>query len=120
MASSSAPQSQAARNFKNDLIDFTLKSKMKEPVFRSRDVGKGRVPEFISHVTVDGLDFVTPQTFLQRKAADQEVCKIALEHFIKKPKEVLFCCQDNMSSLPERLLKIQKETRVTLNLPRPS
>ncbi|XP_045832372.1 double-stranded RNA-binding protein 8-like [Trifolium pratense] len=134
MASSSAPQPNTAsvlsqpsssqtlitnNRFKSSLIEFALKSKMKEPEFHSRNEGESHAPKYRSSVLVDGFVFTTEQTFFRRKDADQEVSRIALEQLTNKiipegyslvAKSVTFC----KATLNEYAAKLHM-TRPTYN-----
>jgi len=87
--------------FKNNLIQFALKSNMKHPEFFSRNEGSIQAPAYRSSVMVDGLIFTSQLTFFHRKAADQEVARIALEFLTKKVKDEAYSimsevCYDNI------------------------
>ncbi|ONK55143.1 uncharacterized protein A4U43_UnF7180 [Asparagus officinalis] len=69
---------------KNRLQEFAQKSRLPLPVYRTENEGYQHTPLFRSSVTVDGITFTSPNTFLQRKAAEQDAAKLALESLSRK------------------------------------
>ena len=49
--------------------------------------GPSNALRFRSTVEVDGATYISPNTFLRKKAAEQDVAKVALEHISKRIKD---------------------------------
>lgn len=88
---------------KNRLQEHAQRSGIPLPVYQSHNEGFQHAPKFRASVLVDGVTYSSPNTFSHRKAAEQDVAKIALECISKKIKDegcplinevVSFACSD--------------------------
>ncbi|KAE8671082.1 putative Rhd six-like 1 [Hibiscus syriacus] len=85
--------------YKNRLQEFTQRSSLQLPVYRTFNDGPMHAPKFRSTVLVDGLTYTSESTFSNIKAAEQDVAKHALECISKKLKDegcslahdIMFC-----------------------------
>lgn len=69
---------------KNRLQEYTQRSSISLPVYQTVNLGFQHAPKFRSSVLVDGMVYTSPNTFSHRKAAEQDVAKVALECISKK------------------------------------
>ncbi|KAL5102055.1 hypothetical protein RYX36_006382 [Vicia faba] len=74
-------------NYKNMLIEFTKRASIEMPEFQTHNEGASHAPEFRCSVVADGLIFTVPNTFFHRRAAEQEVSRVAWEYLVKKIKD---------------------------------
>lgn len=72
---------------KNRLQEHAQRSGIPLPVYQSHNEGFQHAPKFRASVSVDGVTYTSPNTFSHRKAAEQDVAKIALECISKKIKD---------------------------------
>lgn len=72
---------------KNKLQEYTQKAGIPLPVYQTINEGLQHAPRFRSTVWVDGQSYTTSRTFLQRKAAEQDAAKLALEGISKNMKD---------------------------------
>lgn len=76
--------------YKNRLQEFTQRAKIPLPVYKTISEGGPRhAPQFRSTVVVDGKTFTSLTTFSNRKAAEQDVAKIALEGISRSIKDCI-------------------------------
>ncbi|XP_059642710.1 double-stranded RNA-binding protein 1-like isoform X2 [Cornus florida] len=73
--------------YKNRLQEYTQKSAIQLPVYQTNNEGSQHYPRFRSTVKVDGSSYTSPSTFSHRKAAEQDVARVALEVISKKTKD---------------------------------
>ncbi|KAH7556958.1 hypothetical protein JRO89_XS11G0018200 [Xanthoceras sorbifolium] len=71
---------------KNRLQEYTQRSLIALPVYQTINEGFQHAPKFRSTVMVDGETYTSSNTFSHRKAAEQDVAKLALECISKKIK----------------------------------
>lgn len=64
--------------YKNRLQEYTQKAALPLPVYQTINEGAMHSPHFRSTVLVDGAYHRSPNTFPNRKAAEQDVAKFAL------------------------------------------
>ena len=55
-----------------------------QPIYRTMCERPSNALRFSSTVEVDEATYTSPNTFLQKKIAEQDVAKIALEHVSKR------------------------------------
>ncbi|OMO95671.1 Double-stranded RNA-binding protein [Corchorus olitorius] len=72
---------------KNRLNTYAQRLSMQHPVYQTVNEGPPHVPRFRSTVVVDGISYTSVNTFSHRKAAEQDVAKLALESIAKKIKD---------------------------------
>ncbi|KAB1222261.1 Double-stranded RNA-binding protein 4 [Morella rubra] len=72
---------------KNRLQEYAQRSAIPLPVYQTVNEGSQHAPQFRSTVLVDGASYTSPNTFSHRKAAEQDVAKIALANILQKIKE---------------------------------
>lgn len=70
--------------YKNRLQEFTQKSAIPLPEYRTFNEGEAHAPRFRSTVLVDGVAYTSPHSFFHQRASEQDVAKIALEILSKK------------------------------------
>ena len=73
--------------YKNRLQEYAQRSAIQLPMYKTVNEGSQHAPKFRSTVVVDGQIYTSANTFLQRKIAEQDVSKLALEHISKKIKD---------------------------------
>ena len=73
--------------YKNRLQEYVQRSAIQLPMYKTVNEGSQHAPKFRSTVVVDGQIYTSSNTFLQRKIAEQDVSKLALEHISKKIKD---------------------------------
>ncbi|XP_040996346.1 uncharacterized protein LOC121242543 isoform X1 [Juglans microcarpa x Juglans regia] len=69
---------------KNRLQEYAQRSAISLPLYCTTNEGSQHAPQFRSTVTVDGEIYTSPNTFSHRKAAEQDVAKLALENILQK------------------------------------
>lgn len=69
---------------KNRLQEYTQKSSIPRPIYQISNEGIQHVPRFRATVFVNGAVYTSPNTFSQRKAAEQDVARIALSDITQK------------------------------------
>ncbi|KAL6993965.1 hypothetical protein U1Q18_012075 [Sarracenia purpurea var. burkii] len=72
---------------KNRLQEYTQRTGIPLPVYQTINEGVQHAPRFRSTVFVDGVYFTSPNTYANRKAAEQDVATIALAGVSQKIKE---------------------------------
>ena len=72
---------------KNRLQEHTQRSAISLPIYQTINEGSQHAPRFRSTVVVDEVKYISPNTFSHRKAAEQDVAKLALECISKKIKD---------------------------------
>ncbi|KAK8557661.1 hypothetical protein V6N13_008033 [Hibiscus sabdariffa] len=87
LAHSSPPGPRGPFLHKNWLQQFAQRSSMQLPVYQTLNEGPMHAPKFRSTVLVDGVKYTSETTFSNRKAAEQDVAKHALECISKKIKD---------------------------------
>ncbi|XP_050261031.1 double-stranded RNA-binding protein 4-like [Quercus robur] len=70
--------------YKNRLQEYTQRSAIPQPLYQTMSEEPPNARRFRSTVEVDGATYTSPNTFLHKKAAEQDVAKIALEHISKR------------------------------------
>lgn len=85
--------------YKNHLHEYTQKSKIPLPVYQTFNEGSLGMPKYRSTVMVDEVHYVSPYTFRNRRAAEQDAARIAFEFISKKTKDdgILLLREDLMS-----------------------
>jgi len=73
--------------YKNRLQEFTSRSGIANPVYQTVNEGQPHMPKFRSTVWVAGISYSSQSTFPQKKAAEQEASRIALEIIIQKTRD---------------------------------
>lgn len=73
--------------WKNRLQEYAQRSGLPIPIYQTINEGAQRPPMFRSTVFVDGTYITSPNTFSNRKAAEQDVASIALASLTQKIKE---------------------------------
>ncbi|XP_042502794.1 double-stranded RNA-binding protein 4-like [Macadamia integrifolia] len=71
---------------KNRLQEYTQRSAIPLPVYQTLNEGSSHAPRFRATVLVDGVSYVSSETFSHRKEAEQSVAKYALERILEKIK----------------------------------
>ncbi|GAB4827975.1 hypothetical protein Ancab_034860 [Ancistrocladus abbreviatus] len=103
--------------YKNRLQEYAQRASLPLPVYQTWNEGFPHAPKFRSSILVDGEIYTSPNTFSQRKAAEQDAAKHALEGITLKMssegsalicKDTLFC------------KSILNEFAVKMNLERPT
>ncbi|KAJ4706936.1 Double-stranded RNA-binding protein [Melia azedarach] len=87
IAASAAPTTNQQAMHKNRLQEYAQRSAIALPVYNTVNEGYQHAPKFRSTVLVDGATYTSPNTFPNRRAAEQDVAKLALECISKKIKE---------------------------------
>lgn len=70
--------------YKNRLQELAHKSSIPIPTYSTVNEGLGHLPRFRATVFVDGKSYTSPNTFLHRKEAEQDVARIAYEVLLQK------------------------------------
>ncbi|PSS35986.1 Double-stranded RNA-binding protein [Actinidia chinensis var. chinensis] len=99
---------------KNRLQEYTQRSGIPLPIYQTVNEGVQHAPRFRSTVFVDGAYFTSPNTFTNRKAAEQDVATVALNGINQKIREEGYplICQDTIfckSILNEYAVKMSLE-----------
>ncbi|MED6121521.1 hypothetical protein PIB30_030950 [Stylosanthes scabra] len=84
---SSAPPLPQHLMYKNRLQEFAQRSNMPLPVYQTTSEGSSHAPRFWATVWVNGTSYTSQMPFSQRKAAEQNAAKIALENLHEKIKD---------------------------------
>ncbi|KAK4277974.1 hypothetical protein QN277_015886 [Acacia crassicarpa] len=71
---------------KNRLQEYAQRSNMPLPIYHTPNEGSGHAPRFRSTVLVDGKYYTSQNVFCVRKAAEQDVAKLAYEQIVTKIK----------------------------------
>ncbi|KAJ0989108.1 hypothetical protein J5N97_007464 [Dioscorea zingiberensis] len=72
---------------KNKLQEHAQKSAIPLPVYHTTCEGTQHAPRFRSVVVIDGVEFVSSGMFSNRKEAEQDVARVALEGIYSKTKQ---------------------------------
>lgn len=72
---------------KNQLQEFAQKSNIALPMYQTVNEGHTHAPKFRATVWVDGMSYTSLLTFPQRRPAEQEAAKLALECLATKIRE---------------------------------
>lgn len=72
---------------KNRLQEYTQRSALPLPLYQTINEGTQHAPKFRASVLVDGTTYWSSQTFSNRKAAEQDVARLALEGISRKIKD---------------------------------
>ncbi|KAK3218426.1 hypothetical protein Dsin_012396 [Dipteronia sinensis] len=72
---------------KNRLQEYAQRSSIALPIYQTVNEGYQHAPRFRATVFVDGETYTSSNTYLHRKAAEQDVAKLALECISKKIKD---------------------------------
>ncbi|GFY93686.1 hypothetical protein Acr_09g0001320 [Actinidia rufa] len=99
---------------KNRLQEYTQRTGIPLPIYQTVNEGVQHAPRFRSTVFVDGAYFTSPNTFTNRKAAEQDVATVALDGINQKIREEGYplICQDTIfckSILNEYAVKMSLE-----------
>ncbi|KAF7851392.1 hypothetical protein BT93_L4011 [Corymbia citriodora subsp. variegata] len=70
--------------YKNRLQEYTQKIMVHFPIYNTINEGSQHAPRYRSTVFVDGKSFTSPNTFPQKKEAEQNVAQIALDLLSQK------------------------------------
>uniref|UniRef100_A0A5B7AKU4 Putative double-stranded RNA-binding protein 4 isoform X3 n=2 Tax=Davidia involucrata TaxID=16924 RepID=A0A5B7AKU4_DAVIN len=73
--------------YKNRLQEYTHRSAIPLPIYQTINEGAQHAPKFRSTVLVDGSYYTSLNTFSHRKAAEQDVAKVALDGISQKRKD---------------------------------
>ncbi|XP_028102091.1 double-stranded RNA-binding protein 4-like [Camellia sinensis] len=109
--------------YKNRLQEYTKKSSIPLPVYET--INKGGVPHeprFRSTVRVDGASYTSHDVFSQRKAAEQDVARMALDGITQKiliREETVFC-KSILHEFPVFCKSILSEYAVKMHLEKPT
>ncbi|XP_016190138.1 double-stranded RNA-binding protein 4 isoform X3 [Arachis ipaensis] len=113
---SSSPLPQHLR-YKNRLQEFAQRSNMPLPGYQTTNEGTPHAPKFRATVWVDGISYTSQMTFSQRKAAEQDAARLALESLNEKIRD------DRCPLVFENTLiskSIMNEYATKLNVDRPT
>lgn len=72
---------------KNRLQEYTQRSALPLPLYQTINEGTQHAPKFRASVLVDGTTYWSCQMFSNRKAAEQDVARVALEGISRKIKD---------------------------------
>ncbi|KAF2295395.1 hypothetical protein GH714_032748 [Hevea brasiliensis] len=72
---------------KNRLQEYTQRASLPLPIYHTANEGYQHAPKFRSTVLVDGVQYTSPNTFLHRKEAEQDVARLAFSCIVKKIKD---------------------------------
>lgn len=72
--------------YKSRLQEYAQRSSQSFPVYQTVNVGTPHAPRFRSTVLVDRDTYMSPNTFQQRKAAEHDAARVALESIQTKIK----------------------------------
>jgi len=73
--------------YKNRLHEFATRSGIAIPVYQTVSEGEPHNPKFRSTVWVAGISYTSQSTFPQKKAAEQEASRLALEITLQKTRD---------------------------------
>ncbi|XXG83973.1 hypothetical protein AAC387_Pa10g1602 [Persea americana] len=84
-----APKPSVPEHFmhKNRLQEYTQRSALPLPLYQTINEGTQHAPKFRASVLVDGTTYWSCQMFSNRKAAEQDVARVALEGISRKIKD---------------------------------
>ncbi|WVY89531.1 hypothetical protein V8G54_035045 [Vigna mungo] len=100
--------------YKNHLQEFTLRSGNEFPVYQTINEGVLHTPKFRSTVHVAGMSYTSKSTFPQKKAAEQDVARLALEAILEKTRK------DGPSLISPLCKSIMNEYATKLHIEGPS
>ncbi|XP_072998507.1 double-stranded RNA-binding protein 4-like isoform X1 [Typha latifolia] len=103
--------------YKNLLQEFAQRSAIPLPVYQTESNGSQHLPQFKSTVLVNGVTFRTSSAFPNKKAAEQEVAKLALEGISKSIKNKTDSLIHNDTIFCKSILY---EYAIKMNLDRPT
>ncbi|XP_057500282.1 double-stranded RNA-binding protein 4-like [Actinidia eriantha] len=108
------PDPPTQSSVKNRLQEYTQRTGIPLPIYQTVNEGVQHAPRFRSTVFVDGAYFTSPNTFTNRKAAEQDVATVALDGINQKIREEGYplICQDTIfckSILNEYAVKMSLE-----------
>ncbi|KAJ4848321.1 hypothetical protein Tsubulata_003714 [Turnera subulata] len=75
---------------KSRLYEYTQRHGLPLPTYRTSVEGSTREQRFRSTVSVDGVEYTTPPSFLNRKSAEQGAARLAMESIVQNSKAVGF------------------------------
>jgi len=78
---------ESEENYKNSLQRFTQKSNKQFPVYVTVNEWAQHDPRYRATVSVDGMNYTSPNLFTQRKAAEQDAARVALLYLTEQPKD---------------------------------
>ncbi|KAL5191411.1 Double-stranded RNA-binding protein 4 [Glycine soja] len=86
---------------KTRLQDFTSKSGIQFPVYHTINEGQDHIPKFRSTVWVAEMHYTSPSTFSQKKkkAAEQDVARLALEGILHRTRDEGLFLVDQISPI---------------------
>ncbi|XP_057748455.1 double-stranded RNA-binding protein 4-like isoform X1 [Arachis stenosperma] len=113
---SSSPLPQHLR-YKNRLQEFAQRSNIPLPGYQTTNEGTPHAPKFRATVCVDGTSYTSQVTFSQRKAAEQDAARIALESLNEKIKDDRCPLVSENTSISK---SIMNEYATKLNVERPT
>lgn len=102
--------------YKSRLQEYAQRSSQSFPVYQTVNVGTPHAPRFRSTVLVDRDTYMSPNTFQQRKAAEHDAARVALESIQTKIK------REGLSFIREGTFfckSILNEYAVKMNLDKP-
>ncbi|XP_022143455.1 double-stranded RNA-binding protein 4-like isoform X2 [Momordica charantia] len=102
--------------YKSQLHEYAQRSRIPLPVYQTVIEGSIGLPKYRSTVLVDEVHYVSPNTFRNRRGAEHDAARIALEYISKRTKD------DGFLLLQEDLMfckSILSEYTVKMNLKRP-
>ncbi|KAG9450090.1 hypothetical protein H6P81_010055 [Aristolochia fimbriata] len=102
---------------KNRLQEYAQRSAVPLPVYQTVNEGLPHNPRFRSTVIVDGASYKSFETFQNRKAAEQDAARLALDSIMKKIKD------EGLPQISQDTVfckSILNEFAVKMNLPKPS
>ncbi|KAK4562897.1 hypothetical protein RGQ29_005401 [Quercus rubra] len=105
--------------YKNRLQEYAQRSAIQLPMYKTVNEGSQHAPKFRSTVVVDGQIYTSSNTFLQRKIAEQDVSKLALEHISKKIKDEICPLTTLICENTVFCKSILNEFAVKMNLQKP-
>ncbi|XP_028102054.1 double-stranded RNA-binding protein 4-like isoform X1 [Camellia sinensis] len=109
--------------YKNRLQEYTKKSSIPLSVYETiNEGGVPHEPRFRSTVRVDGASYTSHDVFSQRKAAEQDVAKVALDGITQKiliREETVFC-KSILHEFPVFCKSILSEYAVKMHLEKPT
>lgn len=74
-------------SYKNKLQEYAQKLSLRLPAYNTVNEGSQHAPQFSSIVLVDGNYYRSTSLFPQRKLAEQDAARVALDDLTKKIKE---------------------------------
>ncbi|KAL6006887.1 hypothetical protein ACLOJK_032383 [Asimina triloba] len=103
--------------YKNRLQEYAQSLGIPLPIYRTVNEGVQHAPRFRSTVAVDGATYMSVFTFSHRKAAEQDVAKLALEHVSKRLVERVdpVFCKSILHEFAAKM-KLEKPTYTTTQI----